>query len=93
MNMTWVPRTVTFLGVETSDVPRVLSEQMIARGFGVVWTTSCRKALRRSPECSEATSSGCLNDQIIVGQAAWETGPKFRRRHHVNLTSCAKEEI
>ena len=28
---------VTFLGVETSDVPRVLSEQMgLPRGFGVV---------------------------------------------------------
>ena len=51
---------VTFLGVETSDVPRVLSEQMgLPRGFGVVVDYVVPKARPPPPVCSRATSSGC----------------------------------
>jgi hypothetical protein len=51
---------VTFLGVETSEVPRVLSEQMgLPRGFGVVvdYVVPNGPLLRRV--CRQAISFGC----------------------------------
>lgn len=51
---------VTFLGVETSEVPRVLSEQMdLPRGFGVVvdYVYQMARLLRRV--CRPAISFGC----------------------------------
>ena len=58
---------VTFLGVETSDVPRVLSEQMgLPRGFGVVvdYVSADSPAAAAGLQASDIIRM--LNDQTIV---------------------------
>jgi serine protease Do len=58
---------VTFLGVETSDVPRVLSEQMnLPRGFGVVVDYVVPKSPAAEAGLQRSDIIRMLNDQIIV---------------------------
>ena len=59
---------VTFLGVETSDVPRVLSEQMgLPRGFGVVVDHVVPDSPAAVAGVQQSDIIRMLNDQIIVG--------------------------
>jgi hypothetical protein len=59
---------VTFLGVETSEVPRVLSEQMnLPRGFGVVVDYVVPKSPAAEAGLQRSDIIRLLNDQIIVG--------------------------
>ena len=59
---------VTFLGVETSDVPRVLSEQMgLPRGFGVVVDHVVPESAAAVAGVQRSDIIRLLNDQIIVG--------------------------
>ena len=58
---------VTFLGVETSQVPRVLSEQMnLPRGFGVVVDSIVPKSPAAEAGLQRSDIIRMLNDQIIV---------------------------
>ena len=58
---------VTFLGVETSDVPRVLSEQMgLPRGFGVVVDYVAPESPAAAAGVHQSDIIKMLNDQIIV---------------------------
>ena len=58
---------VTFLGVETSDVPRVLSEQMgLPRGFGVVVDYVVPNGPAATAGVQRSDIIKMLNDQIIV---------------------------
>lgn len=58
---------VTFLGVETSDVPRVLSEQMgLPRGFGVVVDYVVPNGPAASAGLQQSDIIRMLNDQQIV---------------------------
>jgi len=58
---------VTFLGVETSDVPRVLSEQMgLPRGFGVVVDYVVPESPAAGAGLQQSDIIKMLNDQIIV---------------------------
>ncbi|MGH8094727.1 MAG: S1C family serine protease [Chthoniobacterales bacterium] len=58
---------VTFLGVETSDVPRVLSEQMgLPRGFGVVVDYVVPNSPAAAAGLQPSDIIRMLNDQIIV---------------------------
>ncbi|MGB8340186.1 MAG: PDZ domain-containing protein [Chthoniobacterales bacterium] len=58
---------VTFLGVETSDVPRVLSEQMgLPRGFGVVVDYVVPNSPAAAAGVQQSDIIRMLNDQIIV---------------------------
>ncbi len=58
---------VTFLGVETSDVPRVLSEQMgLPRGFGVVVDHVVPDSAAAAAGLQQSDIIRMLNDQIIV---------------------------
>jgi serine protease Do len=58
---------VTFLGVETSDVPRVLSEQMgLPRGFGVVVDYVVPNGPAAAAGLQQSDLIRLLNDQQIV---------------------------
>jgi serine protease Do len=58
---------VTFLGVETSDVPRVLSEQMgLPRGFGVVVDYVVPDSAAAAAGVQQSDIIRILNDQIIL---------------------------
>jgi serine protease Do len=58
---------VTFLGVETSDVPRVLSEQMgLPRGFGVVVDYVVPEGPAAAAGVQQSDIIRLLNDQIIL---------------------------
>ncbi len=58
---------VTFLGVETSDVPRVLSEQMgLPRGFGVVIDYVVPNTPASTAGLQQSDIIRMLNDQQIV---------------------------
>ncbi|MEO7167063.1 MAG: PDZ domain-containing protein [Spartobacteria bacterium] len=58
---------VTFLGVETSNVPRVLSEQMgLPRGFGVVVDFVVPESPAAAAGLQSSDIIRMLNDQIIV---------------------------
>ena len=58
---------VTFLGVETSEVPRVLSEQLnLPRGFGVVIDDVVPKSPAADAGLQRSDVIRLLNDQIIV---------------------------
>lgn len=58
---------VTFLGVETSQVPRVLSEQLnLPRGFGVVVDYVVPKSPAADAGLQRSDIIRLLNDQIIV---------------------------
>jgi hypothetical protein len=59
---------VTFLGVETSEVPRVLQEQMnLPNGFGVVVDYIVPKSPAADAGLQRSDIIRMLNDQIIVG--------------------------
>ena len=59
---------VTYLGVETSDVPRVLSEQLgLARGFGVVVDYVVPDGPAAAAGVKESDILKMLNDQILTG--------------------------
>ena len=59
--------SVTFLGVETSDVPRVLSEQMgLPRGFGVVVDYVVPESPAAAAGVQQSDIIRMLNDQIIL---------------------------
>lgn len=58
---------VTFLGVETSRVPRVLSEQMnLPRGFGVVVDYVVPKSAAANAGLQQSDILRMLNDQILI---------------------------
>jgi hypothetical protein len=58
---------VTFLGVETSNVPRVLSEQMgLPRGFGVVVDYVVPESPAAAAGLQQSDIIRMLNDQIIL---------------------------
>jgi predicted nucleic acid-binding Zn-ribbon protein len=58
---------VTFLGVETSEVPRVLSEQLnLPRGFGVVVDYVVPNSPAATAGLQRSDVIRMLNDQIIV---------------------------
>ena len=58
---------VTYLGVETSDVPRVLSEQMgLPRGFGVVVDYVSQDSPAAAAGLQTSDIIKMLNDQTIV---------------------------
>ena len=58
---------VTFLGVETSRVPRVLSEQLgLPRGFGVVVDYVVPESAAAGAGLQQSDIIKMLNDQIIV---------------------------
>ncbi|MBA3544553.1 MAG: PDZ domain-containing protein [Chthoniobacterales bacterium] len=58
---------VTFLGVETSEVPRVLSEQMnLPRGFGVVVDYVVPESPAAAAGLQQSDIIRMLNDQIIL---------------------------
>ncbi len=58
---------VTFLGVETSNVPRVLSEQMgLPRGFGVVVDYVVPESAAAAAGVQQSDIIRMLNDQIIL---------------------------
>lgn len=58
---------VTFLGVETSNVPRVLSEQMgLPRGFGVVVDYVVPESAAATAGVQQSDIIRMLNDQIIL---------------------------
>ena len=58
---------VTFLGVETSNVPRVLSEQMgLPRGFGVVVDSVVPESPAAAAGLQPSDIIRMLNDQIIL---------------------------
>jgi membrane-associated protease RseP (regulator of RpoE activity) len=58
---------VTFLGVETSDVPRVLSEQMgLPRGFGVVVDYVSADSPAAAAGLQPSDIIRMLNDQMIL---------------------------
>ncbi len=58
---------VTFLGVETSRVPRVLSEQLgLQRGFGVVVDYVVPESAAATAGVQQSDIVKMLNDQIIV---------------------------
>jgi serine protease Do len=59
---------VTYLGVETSEVPRVLSEQLgLARGFGVVVDYVVPDGPAAVAGVKESDILKMLNDQILTG--------------------------
>ncbi len=59
---------VTFLGVETSEVPRVLSEQMsLPEGFGVVVNYVVPNSAAANAGVQRSDIIRLLNDQQIVG--------------------------
>lgn len=59
---------VTYLGVETSEVPRVLSEQLgLARGFGVVVDYVVPDGPAATAGVKESDILKMLNDQILTG--------------------------
>jgi serine protease Do len=59
---------VTYLGVETSEVPRVLSEQLgLARGFGVVVDYVVPDGPAALAGVKESDILKMLNDQILTG--------------------------
>ena len=58
---------VTFLGVETSEVPRVLSEQLgLARGFGLVVDYVVPDGPAAAAGVKESDILKMLNDQILT---------------------------
>ncbi len=58
---------VTYLGVETSEVPRVLSEQLgLARGFGVVVDYVVPDGPAAAAGVKESDILKMLNDQILT---------------------------
>jgi membrane-associated protease RseP (regulator of RpoE activity) len=58
---------VTFLGIETSDVPRVLSEQLgLPRGFGVVVDYVVPDSAAAAAGLQASDIIRMVNDQIIV---------------------------
>ena len=83
---------VTFLGVETSDVPRVLSEQMgLPRGFGVVVDYVVPDSPAAVGGVQQSDIIKLLNDQIILepGQLA-KLVRSFADGASVNLTLLRK---
>ena len=59
---------VTYLGVETSEVPRVLSEQLgLQRGFGVVVDYVVPDGPAAAAGVKESDILKMLNDQILTG--------------------------
>ena len=59
---------VTYMGVETSEVPRVLSEQLgLARGFGVVVDYVAPDGPAAAAGVKESDILKMLNDQILTG--------------------------
>jgi serine protease Do len=83
---------VTFLGVETSDVPRVLSEQMgLPRGFGVVIDYVVPDSPAAAAGVQQSDIIRLLNDQIILdpGQLG-KLVRSFAEGTTVNLTLLRK---
>ena len=83
---------VTFLGVETSDVPRVLSEQMgLPRGFGVVVDYVVPESPAAAAGVQQSDIIRMLNDQIILepGQLG-KLVRSFADGASVNLTLLRK---
>ena len=83
---------VTFLGVETSDVPRVLSEQMgLPRGFGVVVDHVVPESPAAVGGVQQSDIIKMLNDQIILepGQLA-KLVRSFADGATINLTLLRK---
>ena len=59
---------VTYMGVETSEVPRVVSEQLgLARGFGVVVDYVVPDGPAAAAGVKESDILKMLNDQILTG--------------------------
>lgn len=59
---------VTYMGVETSEVPRVLSEQLgLSRGFGVVVDYVVPDGPAAAAGVKESDILKMLNDQILTG--------------------------
>jgi hypothetical protein len=83
---------MTFLGVETSDVPRVLSEQMgLPRGFGVVVDYVVPDSPAAAAGVQQSDIIKLLNDQIILepGQLA-KLVRSFADGAAINLTLLRK---
>ncbi len=83
---------VTFLGVETSNVPRVLSEQMgLPRGFGVVVDLVVPDSPAAAAGLQQSDIIRMLNDQIIVdpGQLG-KLVKSFAEGAAINLTLLRK---
>lgn len=83
---------VTFLGVETSNVPRVLSEQMgLPRGFGVVVDGVVPDSPAAAAGVQQSDIIRMLNDQIILepGQLG-KLVRSFADGTSVNLTLLRK---
>ena len=83
---------VTFLGVETSNVPRVLSEQMgLPRGFGVVVDYVVPESPAAAGGVQQSDIIRMLNDQIILepGQLG-KLVRSFADGASVNLTLLRK---
>ncbi len=83
---------VTFLGVETSDVPRVLSEQMgLPRGFGVVVDYVAPSSPAAAAGVQQSDIIRMLNDQIIVGpEQLGKLVRSFAEGTTINLTLLRK---
>jgi serine protease Do len=84
--------SVTFLGVETSEVPRVLSEQMgLPRGFGVVVDYVVPNGPAAGAGLQQSDIIRMLNDQQIVNPS--QLGKLIRSFHEdtsVDLTVLRK---
>src|SRR5712691_850910 len=79
---------VTFLGVETSDVPRVLSEQLgLPRGFGLVVDYVVPDSPAAAAGVQQNDIMRMLNDQILLepGQLA-KLVRSFNEGTTINLT-------
>jgi len=83
---------VTFLGVETSDVPRVLSEQMgLPRGFGVVVDNVVPESAAAGAGLKPSDIIRMVNDQIIVDpEQLGKLVRSFPEGTTVNLTVLRK---
>jgi serine protease Do len=85
---------VTFLGVETSDVPRVLSEQIgLPRGFGVVVDYVAKDSPAAAAGLQTSDIIKMLNDQIIINpDQLGKLVRSFADGATVNLTVLRKNQ-
>jgi len=85
---------VTFLGVETSDVPRVLSEQIgLPRGFGVVVDYVAKDSPAAAAGLQASDIIKMLNDQIIINpDQLGKLVRSFADGATVNLTVLRKSQ-
>ena len=85
---------VTFLGVETSDVPRVLSEQIgLPRGFGVVVDFVAKDSPAAAAGLQPSDIIKMLNDQIIINpDQLGKLVRSFAEGATINLTVLRKSQ-